>query len=75
MKDQQLDFVYNEKRWIGSVRSISKDNDLYALMLTPVDELLKEAIGIRENLIKVALLVLSCFYSGGMDYCKEIATH
>jgi len=59
IKKQSLNFVYNGKRWIGSVRSVSKKNDdLYALMLTPVDELLKDAIGIRENLINIALAVL-----------------
>jgi len=61
IKEQSLDFYFKEKHWIGSVRSVSEKNDLYALMLTPVDELLKDAVGIRENLVIIALAVLLIF--------------
>ncbi len=74
VKNQQLDFDYGGQRWIGSVRGISGDNNLYALMLTPVDELLKEAVGIRENLIKIALFVLIIFIPVVWFTAKKIAT-
>jgi len=74
IKNQQLDFDYNEKRWIGSVRGISGGSNLYALMLTPVDELLKEAVGIRENLIKMALFVLLIFIPVVWFTAKKIST-
>ncbi len=74
IKNQQLDFDYNEKRWIGSVRGISGGSNLYALMLTPVDELLKEAVGIRENLIKIALFVLLIFIPVVWFTAKKIST-
>ncbi len=71
--DQRLDFEYKGKRWIGSVRSLSDNADLYALMLTPVDELLKEAVGIRQNLIKIALFVLIIFIPVVWFTAKKIA--
>jgi len=74
IKEQSLDFEYNEKHWIGSVRSVNKDKDLYALMLTPVAELLNDAIGIRENLIKIALAVLIIFIPVVWFTAKKIAT-
>lgn len=40
-KEQELDFLFNGQRWIGSTRIVAKPGgvDLYALMLSPVDEL------------------------------------
>lgn len=74
IKDQRLDFEYKEKRWIGSVHSLSDDQNLYAVMLTPVGELLKEAVGIRQNLIKIALFVLFIFIPVVWFTAKKIAT-
>ncbi len=75
IKEQNLGFEYNGKRWIGSIRSVGQNNDdLYALMLTPVGELLKDAIGIRENLIKIALTVLLIFIPVIWFTSKRIAT-
>ncbi|GMR00672.1 MAG: HD domain-containing protein [Gammaproteobacteria bacterium] len=75
IKEQSLDFGYNGKRWIGSVRGISNNkDDLYALMLTPVGELLKDAVGIRENLINIALVVLIVFIPVVWFAARKIST-
>ncbi|MCK5498736.1 MAG: cache domain-containing protein, partial [Gammaproteobacteria bacterium] len=62
-KEQDFDFEYSGQRWIGSARVVAKTGgvDLYALMLTPVDELLVDAVAIREQLIFIALIVLLMF--------------
>jgi HD-GYP domain-containing protein (c-di-GMP phosphodiesterase class II) len=62
-KEQDFDFEYNGQRWIGSARIVAKTGgvDLYALMLTPVDELLIDAVAIRDQLIFIALVVLLMF--------------
>ena len=58
-KEQDLDFEFDGQRWIGSTRIVAKPGgvDLYALMLSPVEELLAEAIAIRWQLIFIALIV------------------
>jgi nitrate/nitrite-specific signal transduction histidine kinase len=63
VKEQDFDFEYSGQRWIGSARVVAKTGgvDLYALMLTPVDELLVDAVAIREQLIFIALIVLLMF--------------
>ena len=62
-KEQNFDFEYSGQRWIGSARIVAKTGgvDLYALMLTPVDELLIDAVAIRDQLIFIALVVLLMF--------------
>ncbi len=63
IREQDFDFEYNDQRWIGSARIVAKTGgvDLYALMLTPVDELLVDAIASREQLIFIALVILLMF--------------
>ena len=62
-KEQDLDFEYNGERWIGSARIIARPGgiDLYALMLTPINELLAQANAIRWQQIITALLVIIIF--------------
>jgi len=62
-KEQDFDFEYSGQRWIGSARIVAKTDgvDLYALMMTPVDELLVDAVAIRDQLIFIALVVLLMF--------------
>ncbi len=62
-KEQDFDFDYNGQRWIGSARIVAKTGgaDLYAVMLTPVDELLIDAVAIRDQLIFIAIVVLLMF--------------
>ena len=62
-KEQNLDFEYNGQRWIGSARVVAKPGgvDLYALILSPVEELLADAVAIRWRLLVTALIVLLVF--------------
>ncbi|MBE9564345.1 MAG: hypothetical protein IMF17_03795 [Proteobacteria bacterium] len=61
--EQTLSFEYNDKLWIGSTRIVAKPGgvELYALILSPVDELLADAVVIRWQLILIALFVLVIF--------------
>ena len=62
-KEQNLDFEYNGQRWIGSAQIVAKPGgvDLYALMLSPVEELLVHANSIRWQQIITALIVILIF--------------
>jgi len=62
-KEQNLNFEYNGQQWIGSARIVAKPGgtDLFALILSPVDELLLEATAIRWQLIFSAVIVLLIF--------------
>jgi HD-GYP domain-containing protein (c-di-GMP phosphodiesterase class II) len=75
-KEQDLDFEFDGQRWIGSARIVARpgDVDLYALMLSPVEELLAEAIAIRWQLIFIALIVLLIFIPVIWLTAKRIST-
>jgi len=62
-KEQGLNFEYEGRRWLGSARIVAKPGgvDLYALMLSPIDELLADAVAIQRNLIFITLSVLLIF--------------
>ncbi|MFV1993418.1 MAG: HD domain-containing phosphohydrolase, partial [Acidiferrobacterales bacterium] len=62
-KEQNFNFEYNGQQWIGSARIVAKPGgtDLFALILTPVDELLLDAAAIRWQLILTAIIVLLIF--------------
>lgn len=63
VKEQDLRFEYDGQSWLGSARIVAKPGgvDLYALMLSPVDELLSDAVAIRQQLLFIALAVLLVF--------------
>lgn len=63
VKEQTLDFEYDNQRWIGSAQVIAKPGgvDLYALMVSPVAELLVDAIETRWRLIQTAFFILLVF--------------
>ena len=75
-KEQQLEFIFSGRRWIGSAQIVAKPGgvDLYALMLSPEDELLAEAIAIRWHLIMIALIVLLIFVPLIWLTAKRIST-
>ena len=75
-KEQNFDFEYDERRWIGSARVVAKPGgvDLYALMLSPVDELLAEAVVIRWQLLAIALVILLIFIPVIWFTAKKIST-
>lgn len=62
-KPQMLNFEYHHQHWIGSTTIVARPGgtDLYVLMLSPVDELLADAIAIRWQQIVIAMLVLLIF--------------
>ena len=61
--EQDLDFSYEGQPWIGSARIVAKpgDVDLYALMVSPVDELLSEAAEIRTQSFVVTIITTLLF--------------
>jgi len=75
-KEQDLEFEYNGKLWIGSARVIASPGgvDLYALMVSPVDELLADAIAIRWHLILIAFIVVMVFIPLIWFTSKRIST-
>ncbi|MFW2439350.1 MAG: HD domain-containing phosphohydrolase [Arenicellales bacterium] len=75
-KEQNFDFEYNGQRWIGSTHIVAKPGgvDLYALMLSPVDELLINANAIRRQQIITALIVLLVFIPIMWFAAKRIST-
>jgi HD-GYP domain-containing protein (c-di-GMP phosphodiesterase class II) len=75
-KEQNFDFEYDERRWIGSARVVANAGgvDLYALMLSPVDELLAEAMVIRWQLLAIALVILLIFIPVIWFTAKKIST-
>ncbi len=62
-KEQDLDFVFKGNQWTGSARIIGKPGgvDLFALMLSPVDELLSEAADIRTQSFLVTITIVLLF--------------
>ena len=75
-REQDLDFEYNGQHWIGSARIVAKPGgvDLYALILSPVEELLADAVAIRWRLIVTALIVLLVFIPVIWFAAKRITT-
>ncbi len=76
VKEQNLEFDYNGQRWIGSTRIVAKPGgvDLYALMLSPVEELLIDAVAIRWQLILTAFIVVLFFIPVIWFTAKKIST-
>ena len=60
MEPQQLEFSFAGRRWKGSINSMPGDSglDLYMLMISPLDELLSDAIAIRWLSIMSTLIIV-----------------
>jgi len=59
--EQDLDFEYRGEQWTGAARIIGRPGgvDLYALIISPVDELLSEAAELRaQSFIATAVITL-----------------
>jgi HD-GYP domain-containing protein (c-di-GMP phosphodiesterase class II) len=56
----RLDFEFAGKPWKGSLQKIARPGgvDLYALMVSPVDELLSEAVRIRQAAVLITGLIV-----------------
>jgi HD-GYP domain-containing protein (c-di-GMP phosphodiesterase class II) len=76
VKEQELEFDYDGQRWLGSARIVARPGgvDLYALMLSPIDELLADAVAIRQQLIFITLTVLLIFIPVIWLTAKKIST-
>ncbi len=76
IKEQNFNFDYNNQRWMGSARIVANPGgvDLYALILSPVEELLADAVTIRQQLIITALIVLLIFIPVIWFGAKKIST-
>ena len=61
--EQGLDFEFNGNQWTGSTRIIARPGgvDLFALMVSPVDELLSEASDIRTQSFLVTITIVLLF--------------
>jgi HD-GYP domain-containing protein (c-di-GMP phosphodiesterase class II) len=62
-KEQDLEFQYDGAQWTGSVRIVGRPGgvDLYALMISPVDELLSEAAEIRLQSFTATIAITLLF--------------
>jgi HD-GYP domain-containing protein (c-di-GMP phosphodiesterase class II) len=60
IEPQQLEFSFAGRRWTGSINSMSGDSglDLYMLMISPLDELLSDAIAIRWLSVMTTLFIV-----------------
>lgn len=74
IKPQALDFEYQSKHWIGSLSSINQQRDLFVLMLSPVDELLQEALIIRDQQSITAFFILLLFVPVIWITARKIST-
>ncbi len=56
----RLDFEFADRRWKGSLQNVARAGgvDLYALMVSPVDELLSEAVRIRWTAVMTTGLII-----------------
>jgi HD-GYP domain-containing protein (c-di-GMP phosphodiesterase class II) len=59
-REHTLDFMFQGRRWIGSVRKVASPGgvDLFALMVAPVDELLSEAVRMRWQSVMITGLII-----------------
>jgi HD-GYP domain-containing protein (c-di-GMP phosphodiesterase class II) len=76
VKEQNFEFEYNGRLWVGSARIVAQPGgvDLYALMLSPVEELLVNALAIRWHLILLAFTVVLVFIPVIWFASKKIST-
>ncbi len=75
-KEQDFEFEYNGQLWVGSARIVAKPGgvDLYALMLSPVEELLVDAVAIRWHLMLLAFIAVLVFIPVIWLASKKIST-
>lgn len=61
--EQQLDFEFSGIKWIGSSKIVSRPDgvDLFAVMVSPIDELLVEATALRWQSLMMTLVIILFF--------------
>ncbi|MCK5383245.1 MAG: cache domain-containing protein, partial [Gammaproteobacteria bacterium] len=57
---QSLSFEFDNRTWEGAVRKVSRDGipDIFVLMVSPLDELLAEAIAIRTQSFMIMVIII-----------------
>ena len=75
-QDQELDFSFNGEQWSGAARIVGKpgDVDLYALIVSPVDELLSEAAELRTQSFIATIVITLLFIPLIWYVAKRIST-
>jgi len=61
VKPRRLDFEYGDRRWVGSIDRVAKNSglDMNVLLLSPVDELLADAVAIGRTSLIITLLIFA----------------
>jgi hypothetical protein len=61
VEPRRLDFEYGDQRWVGSIDRIAKNSglDMNILLLSPVDELLADAVAIGRTSLIITLLIFA----------------
>lgn len=61
VEPRPLDFEYQDRRWIGSIDRIAGNSglDMNILLLSPVDELLADAVAIGRTSLIVTLVIIA----------------
>jgi HD-GYP domain-containing protein (c-di-GMP phosphodiesterase class II) len=74
--EQDLDFEFNHKQWTGAARKVAKTGgvDLYALIVSPVDELLSEAAELRSQSFIATIVITLLFIPLIWYVAKRIST-
>jgi HD-GYP domain-containing protein (c-di-GMP phosphodiesterase class II)/HAMP domain-containing protein len=74
--EQDLEFDFDNKQWTGSVRLVARPGgvDLYAVMISPVDELLSEAAEIRSQSFTATIIISLAFIPLIWLVSKRIST-
>jgi HD-GYP domain-containing protein (c-di-GMP phosphodiesterase class II) len=61
VEPRRLDFEYGERRWVGSIDRVAKNSslDMNVLLLSPVDELLADAVAVGRTSLFITLGVIA----------------
>jgi len=61
VQPRRLDFEYSGQRWVGSIDRIAKNSglDMNILLLSPVDELLADAVAIGRTSLIITLVIFA----------------
>lgn len=74
--EQKINFEYDNKHWTGTARIVGKPGgvDLFALVISPVDELLREASDLRNQSFMVTAFTILLFIPVIWLVAKRIST-
>lgn len=60
VEPRSLQFTYDNRKWEGTIRKVTRDGvaAIYVLMVSPVDELLADAVAIRTQSVMIMVLII-----------------